>query len=328
MSPLNYLPLLCCLGNALASLTYPAQDESSPILQDRSIDKCVDFKIMALGASVTWGTHSTTGNGYRGPLEKLILAGGNNVAFTGTRNNGHMADNAVEAYPGYLISEVQAKSNSSGSYDYQPNVVIIHLGTNDCNLHFDTDNAPTRMVNLVQNLTAAIPDVVVIVSSLIPNLVADVETCILSVNSGFKTEMATLANSGVKVLYADMHSAVPTSDINPVDGTHPNDDGYQKMANVWYKSLRNAAKLLSAPNAEGKTGFVQPQSKVPACAGAVSTSGSSSSTVSPSAAASSTDIKLLNCGSESKCSTMVSPSGVSSDTSTQIFSKYRYECAV
>lgn len=275
------------LGNALAAVALPAQDESSPNLRDRSIDKCVDFKILPLGASVTWGQDSTTGNGYRGPLEKLILQGGNNIAFVGTRNNGAMADNAVEAYPGLLISQVQEKSNSSGSYDYQPNVVMIHLGTNDCNLHVDTPNAPTRMVHLVQNLTSAIPNVVVIVSNLIPNLVPDVETCIQSVNSGFETEMATLASSGEKVLFADMHSAVPISDINTVDGTHPNDDGYQKMANVWYEALGKAAKLLSKPSPEGKTGFVQPQAKVPKCAGPAS--GSGSTTVAPSAAASSTD---------------------------------------
>ena len=235
------------------------------------------MKIMPLGASVTWGQDSSTGDGYRGPLEKLILRGGNNIAFVGTRNNGVFADNAVEAYPGFTISEVQNVSKHSGSYDYMPNVILIHLGTNDCMLDDDTANAATRMVYLVQNLTTAIPDTVVIVSNLIPNLNPDVEQCIEMVNSGFQTEMANLANNGAKVAFADMHSAVPKSDINTLDKTHPNDDGYQKMANVWYEVLGKAAHLISPPSSKGKEGFAQPQSAVPKCAAVAS--GAASSTV-------------------------------------------------
>jgi lysophospholipase L1-like esterase len=271
------------LGNALASLALATQDESSsPILRSRSLDKCVDLKIMPLGASITWGTDSSTGDGYRGPLEKLILGGGNNIAFVGTRNNGVIADNAVEAYPGLTISQVQDKSENSGSYDYLPNVILINLGTNDCISHIDTANAPTRMVGLVQNLTTAIPNTAVIVSNLITNLDPAVEQCIEMVNSGFQTEVAKLTSNSAKVVFADMHSAVPASDINTFDKTHPNDDGYQKMANVWYEALGRAANLISTPSSKGKEGFMQPQASVPKCAAVAASSSAATSSTGPS----------------------------------------------
>lgn len=165
------------IENALALLVVPTQDISSPKSRGRSLNDCVDLKVMPLGASITWGTDSTTGDGYRRALGQLILDGGNNVAFTGTRENGDFDDNAVEAYPGDTIDEVARKSRSSGSYDYLPNVILIHLGTNDCSLKIDLANAPTRMANLVRNLTSAIPETTVIVSNLIPNLDPETEQC-------------------------------------------------------------------------------------------------------------------------------------------------------
>ena len=53
-------------------------------------------------------------------------------------------------------------------------------------------------------------------------------------------------------MLVNMHDAVPTSDINTTDATHPNDAGYEIMAKVWYQGLVNASSMISAPNAGGK----------------------------------------------------------------------------
>lgn len=71
----------------------------------------VPFRIMALGASVTFGVGSTTGDSYRKDLEDLLVANGNTVEYVGQMNNGNFSDNAVEATPGFVISQIAASAD-------------------------------------------------------------------------------------------------------------------------------------------------------------------------------------------------------------------------
>jgi len=73
----------------------------------------VPFRIMALGASVTFGVGSTTGDSYRKDLEDLLTSNGNTVQYVGLQNNGNFTDNAVEATPGFVISQIAASANTA-----------------------------------------------------------------------------------------------------------------------------------------------------------------------------------------------------------------------
>jgi hypothetical protein len=75
----------------------------------------IPFRIMSLGASVTFGTGSTTGDSYRKDLEDLLVSNGNTVSYVGTKNNGNFADNAVEAVPGFVISQIAGLANAAVS---------------------------------------------------------------------------------------------------------------------------------------------------------------------------------------------------------------------
>ncbi|GAA2348979.1 hypothetical protein [Dactylosporangium salmoneum] len=66
-------------------------------------------KIMPLGASITWGTASSTGNGYREELRRhLVDDAGVAVDFVGSQRSGTMADPDNEGHPGYRIDQVAA----------------------------------------------------------------------------------------------------------------------------------------------------------------------------------------------------------------------------
>jgi hypothetical protein len=71
----------------------------------------VPFRIMALGASVTFGIGSTTGDSYRKNLWDILVANNNTVTYVGTQKNGNFTDNAVEATPGFVISQIAASAN-------------------------------------------------------------------------------------------------------------------------------------------------------------------------------------------------------------------------
>lgn len=53
----------------------------------------VPVKILPLGASITWGHLSSTGNGYRQPLREKLIKDGWNVDMVGSKHNGKMEDN-------------------------------------------------------------------------------------------------------------------------------------------------------------------------------------------------------------------------------------------
>jgi hypothetical protein len=76
----------------------------------------VPFRIMSLGASVTFGVGSTTGDSYRKDLEDLLLTNGNTVHYVGTKNHGNFSDNAVEATSGFVISEIATAANNAVSF--------------------------------------------------------------------------------------------------------------------------------------------------------------------------------------------------------------------
>ena len=70
---------------------------------------------MSLSASVTFGVGSTTGDSYRKDLDDLLVANGNTVSYVGREKNGNFTDNAVEATPGFIISQIADLANTAVS---------------------------------------------------------------------------------------------------------------------------------------------------------------------------------------------------------------------
>lgn len=166
----------------------------------------------------------------------------------GSVQSGEMIDNDVEGWPGYTIDQVAVKAQLS--IPSQPNLVLLHVGTNDCVGDVDTANAPARLGNLIDTLFADIPGVTVIASTLLPNLGATAQACVTTLNAGVPGVIAERQAAGKKVIYVDFSSSFfSDADIIPDDGTHPTDAGYLKMAAVWYQGIQvvNEAGWLEAP---------------------------------------------------------------------------------
>jgi len=106
-----------------------ATGESSPRnVTERAINSRAlpTLRILALGASITWGAGSTDGNGYRYGLRGALVKDGYTVNMIGSVNHGTMADNQVEGWPGAIISDIIQKVELS--LPSRPNVVIIQVG--------------------------------------------------------------------------------------------------------------------------------------------------------------------------------------------------------
>ncbi len=199
----------------------------------------INLRLMPLGDSITAGYDSTTGNGWRGPLATALTGKVAVLDFVGSQNDGTMADPDNEGHYGDTISEI-ADLATTNLNTYKPNLVLLDVGINDLASGTESSSevadAPTRLASLIDQILSAEPDATVLVAQLIVNQTSDaVEDDVVAFNNALPAIVQARANEGEHVYLVDM-SAVTTADLD--GNTHPNDTGYQVMANAWYAAIQ------------------------------------------------------------------------------------------
>ncbi|KAF6824591.1 gdsl-like lipase acylhydrolase [Colletotrichum plurivorum] len=209
----------------------------------------VPLHIMALGASVTFGTGSTTGNSYRKNLQDLLVAKGMTVSYVGTRSNGDFADNAVEATGGFKINQIAASADAAVPM-LKPNLVLLDAGTNNCNKGGEVPDAGANVTAMINKIYQQSPGSTVILTSILANKVAEQDACRVKINEQYAALATQLQQSGAKFAMVDMRSADAPTLNDLADTRHPNDGGYVKMANVWAKGIDEvmAKGFVTAPS--------------------------------------------------------------------------------
>ncbi|KAL4902118.1 hypothetical protein BDW74DRAFT_187076 [Aspergillus multicolor] len=260
------LPLLFTFLSLTAGRAISVDLDDQHVHVRRQSNSSVPLRILPLGASITWGMGSSTGNGYRGPLRSQLRYEGWEVNMVGSKTNGDMQDNDVEAHSGDLISEVHTASRNS--YIYKPNIVLINAGTNDCNRDIDIPNAGARMRSLIKDLLAA-PDInetLIVLSTLLPSGNTNIARNTPAVNSQYRDLVTAMRSEGKSIILAEINGDDPflqyPADFS--DDTHPNDGGYDKMARIWYEAIVDAAEenLIVEPapiNSSGGGGVCEKQ---------------------------------------------------------------------
>lgn len=203
------------------------------------------LRLMPLGDSITWGVGSSTGNGYRAPLWDELSADGHSLDFVGTGRNGSMSDPDNEGHSGYRIDQDAALVDASLAR-YRPNVVTLEIGTNDLNQAYQVSTAPARLQGLIDQITADAPDATVLVASLIVSTSSVEEPYRGSFNQQIPGIVQAEQSAGKHVAYVDM-GALTTADLS--DSLHPDDGGYQKMADAFGGAVQAAdgAGWITAP---------------------------------------------------------------------------------
>ena len=166
-----------------------------------------------------------------------------------------MADNHCEGHNGAVISQIASFANLS--LPERPNVVLLMAGTNDMNIPTDPDTAPNRLGSLIDQITIACPDAAVLVAQLIHSGNAGTNDRIATYNNALVGVVAQRQKQGRHVLLAEgMSSALSEGDYN--DTLHPNDSGYQKIANTWYSYLNiaNNNGWINEPIAAASNGSI------------------------------------------------------------------------
>ncbi|HEX2733195.1 MAG TPA: GDSL-type esterase/lipase family protein [Polyangiaceae bacterium] len=225
-------------------------------------DPCADAnpcKILPLGDSITWGINY--GGGYRIKLFIHATNDSKKITFVGY-DQGNPPDSGVlnvlgdakadwvpnhEGHSGWtiqqdddLVTGSSTANNDGVNYsgkkvvaDFNPNIVLVHLGTND--MYQTPAGAPDRLGTLIDHVVTDAPDALVVVSSIIP--FPSGASAVDTFNQAVPGVVKERTDAGKHVIYVDMFAALTTSDLGS-DQVHPNEGGYEKMAVVWYDAIK------------------------------------------------------------------------------------------
>ncbi|KAF9024283.1 SGNH hydrolase [Hymenopellis radicata] len=200
-----------------------------------------NLTILPLGDSITFGVGSSDGNGYRNDLHGLLDFCSHTVNMVGSIKSGTMVDNDNEGHSGFTISQIATNAGVTSSLALHPNVVLLHIGTNDMNLNSDVGNAPARLGSLIDQIFTASPDAVLFVAQIIMSTSSTTQSRIVAYNAAIPAVLAVRQLAGKKVLVVNMGNLLTAGDM--ADALHPNDQGYVMMANAWSTALQNASHL-------------------------------------------------------------------------------------
>ena len=128
------------------------------------------LKLMALGDSITFGSGSSTGNGYRGPLQTLLNGTNTDYDFVGTLQNGigidpdHYGISGIKAYDfGNTSKSLRDQLNINSVFPtlegagLEPDKILLHIQTNSFNGNGGGDPAGVELERLLRGLTITNP---------------------------------------------------------------------------------------------------------------------------------------------------------------------------
>ncbi|KAL2201924.1 SGNH hydrolase [Sarocladium strictum] len=217
---------LCCLGHFAASRGQPdaAHAASLPAL-----------RIQPLGDSITKGSLSSHGNGYRGYLRDLLTEESDNgVDMIGSLRDGSMRDNDHEGHSGEYLAEINEFYKLS--IKARPNVVLLHAGTNNMDKERDLAKSPELMTSIIGGVHKEAPDAAILVMPVIWANDTRMQNNTDRFNEFLEGFIAEKQDDGLHIM------SVPT-DItidDLADTKHPNDQGYEKMAKAWFDAILEA----------------------------------------------------------------------------------------
>ncbi|WP_113699883.1 NPP1 family protein [Nonomuraea lactucae] len=195
-----------------------------------------DVRMMPLGDSITHGIGSSSQAGYRLPLQTIlkVTLAGSSLDMVGTQRDGpQQADRDHEGYPGKRIDQI-VNAAACAVPMYRPNVVTLHIGTNDMNQGYHLSTAPERLGALIDQILDDAPETTVLVATLVPSTKAGLQSRIDAYNKRIPKIVQQRRDQGKHVRLVNMN-AVTTSDL--AQPAHPNDNGYLKMAMAFIRGV-------------------------------------------------------------------------------------------
>ena len=193
-------------------------------------------KILPLGDSITYGIGYS--GGYRVELFRRARADGKTITFTGSVMNGPMMVDGVafprnnEGHSGWKIAQLSPLIPMPALTD-PPHIVLLMIGTNDIAQNDDLGAAPMRLGALIDKLVMNAPDALIVVAQVTP--LGRSSNTVQTYNAAIPALVQERSAAGKHVILVDQFTGFPTAELG--DGVHPNQQGYERMAGVWYDAI-------------------------------------------------------------------------------------------
>ncbi|MFJ7416229.1 GDSL-type esterase/lipase family protein [Streptomyces sp. NPDC098077] len=196
----------------------------------------IRLAVMPVGDSITAGVGSSARTGYRPVLQSMLAQDAPDVQFVGsmrdpdgTRHEGHS---------GWRIDQISANIERWMA-DAKPNLVLLHIGTNDMNRDHQVSTAPQRLAGLIDQIHTSSPQTAIVVASLVPAADSTVQARVNAYNQAIPGIVADRAQRGYRITQVSMNT-LSVADLD--DTLHPNDNGYLKMASAFHGGVVDAAR--------------------------------------------------------------------------------------
>lgn len=206
-------------------------------------------KVLPLGDSITWGVNYD--GGYRVKLFANTVTDKKNITYVGKLSNGPSTVSGVtfpqnnEGHSGWTIQQIDdivTGNSTDANYkgkkmmvDQAPNIVLLHAGTND------TSRSPSGMTDrlgtLIDDIVDSGPNVLLVVATIIPIKQGSYGSVGETYNNGVPGVVEKRIDAGKHVVLVDMFKNFPSNGLGS-DGVHPNQQGYDWMAGVWYDAIK------------------------------------------------------------------------------------------
>jgi len=226
-----------------------------------------EIRIMPLGDSITEGGYEkrpgfpTTEGSYRTSLVPRLLSLNSKLSFVGSREAGPtaLAQKRHEGHSGWRVDELIAGRVYARSYErgirswlptYNPDIILLMIGTNDILQNYFIDQAPLRFQKLIDEIQRLTPRATILIASAIPTNNDHLNAEIEKYNSEIHSFVLSQRSQGASIYWVDMYNEAKMSwrkgDFS--DGVHPSALGYLKMADVWFNHVAPfvSASLLRA----------------------------------------------------------------------------------
>ncbi|MEU9832318.1 cellulose binding domain-containing protein [Streptosporangium sp. NPDC048047] len=196
-------------------------------------------RIMPLGDSITGSPGC-----WRALLwNRLQSSGYTDIDFVGTLppqgcSVAHDGDN--EGHGGYLATNIANQNLLPGWLEAtRPDVVMMHLGTNDVWSSIAPATILDAFTKLVGQMRTSNPDMRILVAKIIPMNPSTCAECgqrAVNFNNAIPAWAAATSTARSPIVVVDQWTGFDTA-TDTYDGVHPNATGDRKMSDRWYPAL-------------------------------------------------------------------------------------------
>jgi len=204
--------------------------------------------IMAVGDSITHGSYDGLAKSYREPLVRLLDSQSCNYAMLGSQTGNFQHRSFVSPHEGYqghtadelLYGHVDHAGRNEGITamvtGYQPDLMLLHIGTNDMRLGQNIDQTVAEIDQIVSTVFALRPDTIVYIANLVPWYASSVVEIAVR-RLGDRIERYVSEQSDTRLILVDVRSGFTKAMMLP-DKAHPNPGGEAHIAGAFLRSLQ------------------------------------------------------------------------------------------